>query len=163
MTAAQSLIAIAIGLCTLVGFAAGLVRHLVKYYLAELRPDGNGGHNLRGRVDRIEAKVDNIMEILLSRQACRLLPSVISNVYPFSTSQAGLPNSGLALLSTNKGLTMDIEKVLVIVLITNVGWFVVGWSVGYKEGVKDGFSRGKAAGMRTARDIMVKVRGGLDV
>jgi hypothetical protein len=58
---------------------------------------------------------------------------------------------------------MDIEKVLVIVLITNVGWFVVGWSVGYKEGVKDGFSRGKAAGMRTARDIMVKVRGGLDV
>lgn len=58
---------------------------------------------------------------------------------------------------------MDIEKVLVIVLITNVGWFLVGWSIGYKEGVKDGFSRGKAAGMRTARDIMVKVRGGLDV
>jgi hypothetical protein len=67
MTAAQSLLAIVIGLCTLIGFAAGLVRHLVKYYLAELRPDGNGGHNLRGRVDRIETKVDTIMEILLSR------------------------------------------------------------------------------------------------
>jgi hypothetical protein len=67
MTAAQSLLAIAIAICTLVGFAAGLVRHLVKYYLAELRPDGNGGHNLRGRVDRIEAKVDTIMEILLAR------------------------------------------------------------------------------------------------
>ena len=67
MTAAQSLLAIAIGLCTLIGFATGLVRHLVKYYLAELRPDLNGGHNLRGRVDRIEDKVDKITEILLSR------------------------------------------------------------------------------------------------
>ena len=67
MTAAQSLIAIAIGLCTLMGFAAGLVRHLVKYYLSELRMDNNGGHNLRGRVDRIESKVDSIYEMLLSR------------------------------------------------------------------------------------------------
>jgi hypothetical protein len=67
MTAAQSLLAIAIGICTLMGFAAGLVRHLVKYYLSELRQDGNGGHNLRGRVDRIEAKVDSIYEMLISR------------------------------------------------------------------------------------------------
>ena len=67
MTAAQSLLAIAIGLCTLMGFAAGLVRHLVKYYLSELRMDNNGGHNLRGRVDRIEAKLDSVYEILLSR------------------------------------------------------------------------------------------------
>jgi hypothetical protein len=67
MTAAQSLIAIAIGLCTLMGFAAGLVRHLVKYYLSELRMDNNGGHNLRGRVDRIESKVDSIYEMLLTR------------------------------------------------------------------------------------------------
>jgi hypothetical protein len=49
------------------GFAAGLVRHLVKYYLSELRTDNNGGHNLRGRVDRIEAKVDSIYEMLLTR------------------------------------------------------------------------------------------------
>jgi hypothetical protein len=67
MTTAQSLLAIVISMCTLVGFAAGLVRHLVKYYLAELRPDNNGGHNLRGRVDRIEAKVDSIYEMLLQR------------------------------------------------------------------------------------------------
>ena len=67
MTAAQSLLAIVIAICTLFGFAAGLVRHLVKYYLAELRPDNNGGHNLRGRVDRIEAKVDSIYEMLLQR------------------------------------------------------------------------------------------------
>jgi hypothetical protein len=67
MTAAQSLLAIAIAICTLIGFAAGLVRHLVKYYLSELRIDGNGGHNLRGRVDRIEAKVNSIYEMLLQR------------------------------------------------------------------------------------------------
>jgi len=67
MTAAQSLLAIAIGICTLMGFAAGLVRHLVKYYLSELRMDNNGGHNLRGRVDRIEAKVDSIYELMLTR------------------------------------------------------------------------------------------------
>lgn len=67
MNTAQSLLAVAIGICTLMGFGAGLVRHLVKHYLAELRPDGNGGHNLRGRVDRIEAKVDSIYEILLNR------------------------------------------------------------------------------------------------
>lgn len=51
---------------------------------------------------------------------------------------------------------MDIEKVLVLVLITNMGWFIVGWSVGYKEGMKDGYNRGRAAGMRVASDRVVK-------
>jgi hypothetical protein len=51
---------------------------------------------------------------------------------------------------------MDIEKVLVLVLITNMGWFIVGWSVGYKEGMKDGYNRGRAAGMRIASDRVVK-------
>ena len=51
---------------------------------------------------------------------------------------------------------MDIEKVVAIVLLTNVGWFIVGWSVGYKEGVKDGYNRGRAAGMRVASDRAVK-------
>ena len=45
---------------------------------------------------------------------------------------------------------MQIEKVLVIVLVTNDGWFLAGWSIGFKEGVKDGFNRGRAAGMRAA-------------
>ena len=58
MTQAQSLVALLLGIATLGGITAGLVRHLVKYYLAELRPDNNGGHNLRGRVDRIEVRVD---------------------------------------------------------------------------------------------------------
>jgi hypothetical protein len=67
MTQAQSYIALALGIAALGGTMAGLVRHLVKYYLAELRPDNNGGHNLRGRVDRIESQVDKIYQILLER------------------------------------------------------------------------------------------------
>ena len=51
---------------------------------------------------------------------------------------------------------MDIEKVLAVVLLTNLGWFIVGWSVGFKEGVKDGYNRGRAAGMRVASDRVVK-------
>ena len=65
MTTAQSLLTLTIAVATMLGFAAGLVRHLVKYYLAELRPDNNGGHNLRGRVDRIELRVDEIYRLLL--------------------------------------------------------------------------------------------------
>lgn len=65
MTQAQAYVALLLGIATLATFMAGLVRHLVKYYLAELRPDGNGGHNLRGRVERIEVRVDKIYEMLL--------------------------------------------------------------------------------------------------
>jgi len=65
MSQAQSFIALALGIVALGGTMAGLVRHLVKYYLAELKPDGNGNHNLRGRIDRIESRVDKIYEMLL--------------------------------------------------------------------------------------------------
>jgi hypothetical protein len=65
MTQAQSWLALLLAITTLVGCAAGLVRHLVKYYLAELRPDNNGNHNLRGRIDRIELRVDEIYRLLL--------------------------------------------------------------------------------------------------
>ena len=72
MEKAQLIIAIALGGFTILGLWAGLIRHFVKYYLSELKPDGNGGHNLRGRIDYIEAKqermdikIDKIYEILL--------------------------------------------------------------------------------------------------
>jgi hypothetical protein len=45
---------------------------------------------------------------------------------------------------------MDITKVAVLVLLVSVAWFLVGWSVGYKEGIKDGFNRGRASGLRMA-------------
>ncbi len=65
MERAQLVVGIALGSFTILGLGAGLVRHLVKYYLAELKSDGNGGHNLAGRVERIEKRVDRIYEILL--------------------------------------------------------------------------------------------------
>jgi hypothetical protein len=71
MEKAQLLIGIALGSCTILGLGAGLIRHFVKYYLSELRPDGNGGHNLRGRVDRIEQQVDKIYELLLEQRLGR--------------------------------------------------------------------------------------------
>ncbi len=65
MSQAQAYIAVALWIATLSGLMAGLVNHLVKYYLSELRQDGNGGHNLVGRVERIEIRVDRIYEMLL--------------------------------------------------------------------------------------------------
>ena len=71
MDRAQLLIGITLGSSTILGLGAGLIRHLVKYYLSELRPDGNGGHNLAGRVDRIEKQVDRIYEILIEDRLAR--------------------------------------------------------------------------------------------
>lgn len=47
---------------------------------------------------------------------------------------------------------MAIEKVFLIVIVSNVGWLLVGWSMGFKQGLKDGFNRGRAAGLRWATD-----------
>jgi hypothetical protein len=68
---AQAYIALALGITALGGLMSGLVRHLVKYYLSELRDDGNGGHNLVGRVERIELRVDKIYELLLEDRLSR--------------------------------------------------------------------------------------------
>ena len=65
MEQAQLIVGITLGSCTILGLWAGLIRKMVKYYLSELKPDGNGGHNLAGRVERIEIRVDKIYEILL--------------------------------------------------------------------------------------------------
>ena len=71
MERAQLVVGIALGSFTILGLGAGLIRHMVKYYLSELRPDGNGGHNLAGRVDRIEKQVDKIYELLLEERLAR--------------------------------------------------------------------------------------------
>ncbi|CAB4173981.1 hypothetical protein UFOVP1255_2 [uncultured Caudovirales phage] len=57
--------ALTLAIITIVTAFVGSVRWLVKHYLAELRDDGNGGHNLRGRIDRIEKQVDAIYQIIL--------------------------------------------------------------------------------------------------
>jgi len=56
---------IAVAVTTLVGTLAMTVRHLVKYYLSELRP--NGGSSLRDSVDRLERQVEEIYSILINR------------------------------------------------------------------------------------------------
>ena len=43
------------------------IRFLVKHYLSELKPDGNGGHNFEGRVRRIEDKIDEIYSFLIRK------------------------------------------------------------------------------------------------
>jgi hypothetical protein len=65
MERAQLVIGITLGVFTILGLWAGLIRKLVLFYLSELKPDGNGGHNLAGRVERIELRVDRIYELLL--------------------------------------------------------------------------------------------------
>jgi hypothetical protein len=68
MEQAQLIVGIALGSFTILGLWAGLIRRMVKYYLSELKPDNNGGHNLHGRVERIEQRVDKIYELLLENK-----------------------------------------------------------------------------------------------
>lgn len=57
---------------SIVVLVAGGIRFLVKNYLSELKPDNNGGHNLEGRIARVESrtekmesKIDHMYEILI--------------------------------------------------------------------------------------------------
>jgi hypothetical protein len=58
-----SLIVAAIAIVT--AFAAS-VRWLVKHYLYELRP--NGGGSLKDQVNRLERRVDEVIDMLLDRR-----------------------------------------------------------------------------------------------
>ena len=68
---AQGWVALVVGVCAILSAFYTGVRFIVKAMLAELLPDGNGGHNLRGRVDRIEAQVDRIYELLIESKLSR--------------------------------------------------------------------------------------------
>jgi len=57
--------ALAVAITTLIGTLAVAVRHLVKHYLSELRP--NGGSSLRDQVNRLEEKVDTLYQILIQK------------------------------------------------------------------------------------------------
>jgi hypothetical protein len=52
-----------VSVITIVGALAMGVRHLVKHYLSELRP--NGGSSLRDSVDRLDEKVEFLTELVL--------------------------------------------------------------------------------------------------
>lgn len=58
---------LAVAVATIVASFAGAIRWMVKHYLSELKPDGNGGHNLEGRLTRLETRVDQIYTILCEK------------------------------------------------------------------------------------------------
>jgi hypothetical protein len=60
----QDWAALAVAISTLIGSFALMIRWMVNHYLSELKPDGNGGHNLEGRITRLETRIDQIYVIL---------------------------------------------------------------------------------------------------
>ena len=56
---------LAVSIVTLISAIAMGVRHLVKHFLSELKP--NGGSSLRDQVNRLEQKVDTLYQILIQK------------------------------------------------------------------------------------------------
>ena len=54
--------ALAVAITTLIGALAVGVRHLVKHYLSELKP--NGGSSLKDKVDKLDDKVEFLTELM---------------------------------------------------------------------------------------------------
>ena len=59
---AADIAALAVAVTTVIGSFIGLVRWLVKHYLAELKP--NGGSSMNDRITRLEARVETIISLL---------------------------------------------------------------------------------------------------
>lgn len=59
---AQDWAALTVSLVTIVGAFVASVRWLVKHYLSELKT--NGGSSLRDQVNRLEVRVDTIIDML---------------------------------------------------------------------------------------------------
>jgi hypothetical protein len=59
---AVDIAAIAVGVVTVLGGVAAYLQFLVKHYLAELKP--NGGSSIKDQVNRLEARVDTIIDLL---------------------------------------------------------------------------------------------------
>jgi len=53
----------AVAVTTLLGTLAVMVRHLVKHYLSELRP--NGGSSLKDKVNQLDDKVEFLTELII--------------------------------------------------------------------------------------------------
>jgi len=54
---------LAVAATTLIAALAMTVRHLVKHYLSELRP--NGGSSVKDQVNRLEEKVEFLTDLVL--------------------------------------------------------------------------------------------------
>ena len=51
-----------VGVVTVLGALASYTQFMIKHYLSELKP--NGGGSIKDQVNRLEARVDTIIELL---------------------------------------------------------------------------------------------------
>ena len=58
----QDYAALAVAIVTVLGGVTAMLQFLIKHYLQELKP--NSGSSLKDQVNRLEARVDTILEIL---------------------------------------------------------------------------------------------------
>ena len=59
---AQDFAAIAVAIISVLGGVAAYVQFMIKHYLSELRP--NGGSSIKDQVNRLETRVDTIIDLL---------------------------------------------------------------------------------------------------
>jgi hypothetical protein len=59
---AQDFAAIAVAIITILSGVAAYVQFMIKHYLSELKP--NGGGSIKDQVNRLEARVDTIIDLL---------------------------------------------------------------------------------------------------
>ena len=59
---AADLAAWAVGVITVLGGVATYTQFMIKHYLTELKP--NGGSSIKDQVNRLETRVDTIIEML---------------------------------------------------------------------------------------------------
>lgn len=62
----QSWAALIVSICTIVAFAAGSIKWMVKHYLQELRP--NSGSSLKDQVSRLEKDVSLLKDHMLREE-----------------------------------------------------------------------------------------------
>ena len=58
----QDYAAIAVAIVTVLGGVTAMLQFLIKHYLNELKP--NSGSSIKDQVNRLEARVDTIIEML---------------------------------------------------------------------------------------------------
>jgi len=59
---AQDYAALSVAIITVLGGVAAYVQFMIKHYLSELKP--NGGGSIKDQVNRLETRVDTIIELL---------------------------------------------------------------------------------------------------
>jgi len=61
----QDYATLAVAIVTVLGGVTAMLQFLIKHYLAELKP--NSGSSIKDQVNRLEARVDTILELLGKR------------------------------------------------------------------------------------------------